>query len=178
MKIKKITKIGVLSACALILMWLEIPVLPWAPVLKYDPSGIPVLIGGFALGPLSGVAIVLIKDALFFLFSSSPWKVIGIPMDFCALAVMTYIAGKIYHKKKSRLNALLGLMTGGIAMAAVMYPVNLWIYPLFVKLFMPQAPLLSPTQLFITIIPFNLLKAFLNGFIVVLLYKKVSFWFK
>ena len=62
--IKYIAKIGVLSAVAAILMLFEFP-LWFAPgFYKLDLSETVILIGGFALGPVAGVLIELLKNLL------------------------------------------------------------------------------------------------------------------
>ncbi len=66
-----ITKVGVLSAVAVILYYLEFPILPAFPWLMIDFSEIPVLLGGFALGPVAGVLIELIKNILHFIFKGA-----------------------------------------------------------------------------------------------------------
>ena len=61
---KEITTIGMLGAIATILMLFEIP-LPFAPPFyEIDFSEVPVLIGAFAMGPVAGVLIELVKVLL------------------------------------------------------------------------------------------------------------------
>src|SRR4030042_629409 len=51
-------RVGVLSAVAFLLMLLEFN-FPFFPAfLQYDPSEVPALIGGFAMGPAAGFAVV------------------------------------------------------------------------------------------------------------------------
>ena len=60
-KIRTMAQIGMLSAIATVLMLFEIP-LPFAPSFyEIDFSEVPILIGSFAMGPLAGAAIELIK---------------------------------------------------------------------------------------------------------------------
>ena len=59
-----IVKVAMLSAVAAILMFLEIPLPFVPPFLRLDFSDIPALLAGFALGPLAGVAVLLIKNAV------------------------------------------------------------------------------------------------------------------
>ena len=59
---RTIAQIGMLGAVALVLMLFEIP-LPFAPSFyKIDFSEVPVLIGSFAMGPVAGVLIELVKN--------------------------------------------------------------------------------------------------------------------
>ena len=57
-------QVAMLGAAAVVLMFFDIP-LPFAPSFyKIDLSEVPVLIGAFAMGPLAGAAIELIKILL------------------------------------------------------------------------------------------------------------------
>ena len=62
MSTRKITSLAILSALAVIFMFLEtaLPFMP--PFLKLDISEIPVLLGAFAFGPGSAIIIELIKN--------------------------------------------------------------------------------------------------------------------
>ena len=60
-----IAQIGVLSAISAILMIVEIPLWFAPSFYKIDLSELPVLIGSFAMGPLAGVMIELIKVLLY-----------------------------------------------------------------------------------------------------------------
>ena len=53
-KAKFIAKVGVLSALASAIMFIETPLPFMPPFLKLDLSEIIVLLGAFALGPLAG----------------------------------------------------------------------------------------------------------------------------
>ena len=61
-KSKFIAKVGVLSALASAIMFIEAPLPFMPPFLKLDLSEIVVLLGAFALGPLAGVTIELVKN--------------------------------------------------------------------------------------------------------------------
>lgn len=64
-------KVSILSALSFLIMLLEFP-LPLLPAfLKIDLSEIPVLLGTFALGPLAGLAIELVKNLLHLTISST-----------------------------------------------------------------------------------------------------------
>ena len=58
---KLIARVGVLGAIAALLFLIPgIPIVP--PIYKLDFSTVPVLLGGFSLGPVPGLLILLIKD--------------------------------------------------------------------------------------------------------------------
>lgn len=60
-KVRRMAQIGMLSAIAVVLMLFEVP-LPFAPAFyEIDFSEVPVLVGCFAMGPMAGAAIELVK---------------------------------------------------------------------------------------------------------------------
>ena len=59
--IRKIAVVAVLSAMAGVLMVLEIPLPFLPPFYKLDFGELPALMGGFALGPVAGVAVEALK---------------------------------------------------------------------------------------------------------------------
>ena len=62
--ISEITKISILGTISVLLMFIKVP-LPFAPTfMEMDIAELPALIGGFAMGPLSGFLIVCIKILL------------------------------------------------------------------------------------------------------------------
>ena len=78
----KMIKISLLSALALILMYLDFPVIPIFPWLKIDFSDVPALLGAFGFGPLSGVLIELIKNILVILIKGSSTGLVGEVANF------------------------------------------------------------------------------------------------
>ena len=61
-KTSKITYTAIFAAIATVLMYFEFPIPFLAPSFyQLDFSEIPVLIGSFAMGPLAGVVIELVK---------------------------------------------------------------------------------------------------------------------
>ena len=65
-KTNKMIKISLLSAIAVILMYVDVPVIPPFPWLRMDLSDVPALIGAFGFGPIAGVIIELFKNILYF----------------------------------------------------------------------------------------------------------------
>ena len=61
---KTIAKVGILSAIAYVLMFISVPLPIFPSFLKIDLSDIPAIFGGMSLGPIAGIAIVIIKNFL------------------------------------------------------------------------------------------------------------------
>ena len=65
MNVRTMAQIGMLGAVAMVLMFFEIPLWFAPPFYKIDLSELPVLIGCFAMGPVAGVLIELVKILLY-----------------------------------------------------------------------------------------------------------------
>ena len=100
--------------------------------------------------------------------AASGWY--GILMHVIATGTYVLVAGNIYKANKTKKQAILALVCGTLAMAAVMIPANLFITPIFMGAPRAAVAAMLPTA----IIPFNLLKAGINSVVTFLLYKRVS----
>ncbi|MBR2278892.1 MAG: ECF transporter S component [Eubacterium sp.] len=172
---------GMLTAAAVVLQYLEIPI-PFIPsFIKLDFSDLPELIGAFAYGPLAGVVIALVKNIIHLAVSQSGY--IGELSNFILGAVFAGVAGLIYKKYRTMKGALVGGIVGALAMAAISFPSNLYIvYPFYYN-FMPKEVVLEAYQaivpsmksieqsLLIFNIPFTFIKGILCVVISMLIYK-------
>ena len=116
------TRIAILAAAASILFLLEIPVVAFY---KLDLSNIPVLLGAFSMGTVPGLIILGLKSAIGLLHSSSAG--VGELADFIMGAALLIPASMIYHRHKTRKNALIGMLVGTICTAVVGVLVNKFI---------------------------------------------------
>ena len=191
-KIRMMAQIGMLSAIAVVLMLFEIP-LPFAPSFyEIDFSEVPVLIGSFAMGPLAGAAIELVKILLNFAINGTTTAGVGELANFLIGCAMVVPAALIYKKKHTRTGAIVGMVTGTLFMAFVGCFLNAFVLlPTYAKAFgMPIDALVGmgtavnshitslTTFVIFAVAPFNLLKGFLVSLIVFLIYKKISPIFK
>lgn len=171
-KLQLMTKIGILSAMSFILMYFEFPIPFLFPdFLKIDFADIPALLGAFAMGPVAGVAIELIKNMLNFIMKSTTGGV-GELANFITGAALVFPAGYFYRKSKTKKSALMGLMVGTIAMSLVMSFAN---YFILIPFYFKVAPSQEYLPMILTgILPFNLFKGVLISILTLLMYKKVS----
>lgn len=180
----KLTMTAMLSAIAFVLMFLEfsVPIMP--PFIKMDLSDLPELIGAFAMGPVSGVAICLIKNLLHLFISTTGG--VGELSNFILGACFVFPAGMIYRKWKGKKSAILGASLGSLLMAAVSIISNYYIvYPFYYN-FMAEDAILSAYQaifpgvesilqcLVVFNTPFTLVKGLISVGITVLIYKHIS----
>ncbi len=172
-------KISLLSSLSTVLMLaVQVPLFPSAPFLTYDLSEVPALVAGFALGPVPGMAVVVLKNLLFLVQRPQPSELVGIPMNLAAGMTMVGVSSGFYWKRKTRLRAMLGLALGAVTMAAVMVPINLMALPLFAWLFGGVAKSDLVAFVLVIVTPFNLVKGALSGVLTFLVYKRISAFLK
>ena len=175
---------GVLTAVAVILQLLEIPVRFMPTFIKFDFSDLPAILGAFSMGPVCGILIEFLKNLIHVLFSGSFG--VGELSNFMLGAVFAGVAGFIYKFRKTKKTAIAASVAGAAAMALISLPSNFFIvYPVYYN-FMPEETILAAYQAIIpsmksvlqSLICFNLPFTFLKGMIDVvvcfLIYKPLS----
>ena len=140
----KLTMTAMLSAIAFILMFLEfsVPVMP--SFIKMDLSELPALVGAFAMGPVSGMLICLIKNLLHLFMTTTGG--VGELSNFILGASFVVPAGLVYRKWKGRKSAVAGAVAGAVLMAVISIFSNYFIvYPVYYN-FMPKEAILAAYQ--------------------------------
>ncbi len=171
---RKITGMAILSALAIVLLYipgLKFPIFPMAPFLEYDACDIPIMFATFSYGPISGLIVTFIVSVIQGLTISSQSGFYGILMHIIATGSFTLSAGFLFaflkHKKFNQIASLaISMVVGSICWLVVMIFANMAITPLFMKVpFSELMKIMLPA-----IIPFNLIKASVNGTIGAILY--------
>lgn len=182
--LRTITVTGILSALGAVLMVLEFPV-PFMPsFVKFDFSELPALLAAFSMGPISGVAVCLVKNLIHLPFSSTGG--VGELCNFLLGVCFVLPAGVLYRVRKNRRAALIGSIGGAAAMALCSLPLNYFVsYPVYTK-FLPLDAIIGMYQellpgvngllqcLLIFNLPFTLLKGLADTLLVFLIYKRLS----
>lgn len=110
--VRMLTMTAVLSAIAFVLAFFEFPV-PLSPTFaRMDLSDLPALIGAFAYGPVSGILIEFVKNALQLLTSSTGG--IGELANFIMGSSFVVTAGLIYKFHKTKKTAMLACLIASI----------------------------------------------------------------
>lgn len=185
-----ITVTAMLSAIAVILMFLDFPV-PFMPsFIEMDISELPALIGSFAMGPGCGVLICLIKNLLHLTISSTGG--IGELSNFVLGTLFVLPAGLIYKHKKNKKNAVIGSVVGAAPMAVGSVFSNYFVmYPFYYN-FMPEDTIIAAYNAILQVVspnaeitsilpcligfnmPFTFIKGMLSVAITLLVYKHIS----
>ena len=150
LNIRTITMTALLSAMAYVLAFVEFPV-PLSPSFaKMDLSDFPALIGAFAFGPISGLLIELVKNALQLMTTST--RGIGEIANFLMGASYVVAAGVLYKHRKTKKTALLACVAASFVMGAAAALANYFILlPLF-ETFMPLNQLIASFGAFLPFI--------------------------
>ncbi len=183
--VRNLTVTAMLSAVAAVIMLLQIK-LPFMPsFISFDVSDLPPLLASFALGPVYGVAVCLLKNVLH-AFSSSTGGV-GELSNFIISSAFVFTAGMIYKHKKTRGGAMLSALLGSAVSAVVCVFSNYYlIYPLFgligfgadkilgmYQLILPQVSSMWQALLIFNL-PFTFVKGLCCALIAFAIYKPLS----
>lgn len=189
----RIAMIALFSALAAVLYIFNFP-LPFAfpGFLEFRFSDIPVLIGTFALGPVSGCIIVVMMVLLKLVFVSTSTFFVGDVADILVGFALVIPAGIIYGKIRTFKGALTGIVAGSLISTALAIFLNRFLLvPAYIQLMFhgswaPILGMMTPlfpncTQenfyqiyLWVSVLPFNLLRCLVAAIATLLVYKHIS----
>lgn len=186
-KLRKLVQIAMLGAVAAVLMIFEFPLPIAPPFYKLDLSELPVLIGAFAMGPLAGMAIELVKILLNLVMDGSTTMFVGELANFVMGCALIVPAGIIYRMRKDKKHAMIGMGVGVILMTVTSVLMNAYVMlPLYSKAFMPLDTIIAAgskiypavtnllTFCVLIVAPFNLIKGVVISIITAVIYKYIS----
>jgi len=185
---RKMVIIAMMSAIAIVIYYLDFPVPLMPSFIKLDLSNVISLITAFALGPVEGVIVCLIKNAVHLVIKGMGTTMgIGDIFDFVTSAIFALTAGLIYMKNKTKKGAVIACAVGTIVFAAISLPLNYFIvYPIYFKAFGGEAAILGMyrelmpsvknifSALCIFNLPFTLVKGIVCAAVTILIYKPLS----
>ncbi len=177
-----LTFAALMTALAIVLSYFpEIPLAFFAPWLKLDFSFTPLLLLGFSVGPGMMVVALLVTNLVHILGGTTggPGELANMIMGLAFLLPPTLM----YHKNKSRKNALIGMLIGTVMMVIAGVIANRYILlPVFFKgnleEEMAKRGMSLNGYLLGAVVPFNLIKGVINSLMVFGLYKRLSILMK
>ena len=164
---KQLVTMALMCAVSALLMFLQIPIIPAATFLTYDPSLVPAMVAGFAYGPGSGIAVGVLAVVIHAL-TTGDW--VGALMNIVATVCYILPAALVYRKLHTYRGAIIGLVLGVVLATAASIVSNLTIGVWF---WYGSADAILPLML-PAVIPFNLVKTVLNSVLTLVVYKVVS----
>lgn len=186
---RRVSIIGICSAIAVVLHVLDFPLLFLAPdFYKLDFSELPVLLGGFFLGPSAAVAIEGIKVLLKLLLKGTSTAFVGDFANFFVGCCLVLPATVWYHLHKNKKGAIVGLVIGTLTMTVIGTAFNaVYLLPKFAQLYgIPMDVLIGMgtkihgsihcvfSFVALCVAPLNLIKGALVSLLTMLLYKRVA----
>lgn len=164
---RKLVILALFTALALILSFIEAPIFPAAPFLKYDPSNVIAALAACGFGPVAGLIVGIVSAAIHGLIMGDPW---GSCMTIIALAFWIVPIALIYRVKSTPAGMLGALVVGSILSLAATIGGNLLITPIYTGTDMATvAAMIVPILL-----PFNALKIVINDVLLFALIKPVQ----
>jgi riboflavin transporter FmnP len=174
-KTKKIVAVAMFSALAFVTAMLCGYFPKVAGFLSLDFKDAIIVICALIFGPFAALPIAVLVPLLEMLtISITGWY--GLVMNILSSATFVLTTGVIYKYKRSFYGAIAALAAGVFSVAAVMMIANLLITPLYLTYVVGVPSTMSDVAAMLPgiLLPFNFIKALLNGAIVLLLYKPVS----
>ena len=189
---RSVSFVAMFGAIAAVLMLFEIPLFFAPPFYEIDLSEIPVLICGFYLGPTAGVCCELLKILLKLLMKGTSTAFVGDFANFFVGCALVLPATILYHIRKSKKSAVVGLCVGTAVMTFFGSAFNaIYLLPKFSQLYgLPLDAIIQmgtevnsaitsvSTLVLFAVVPFNILKGILVSAITLILYKRVERLFR
>jgi len=167
---KTLVTMALFSAVGVLLSYIEIPVFAPAPYLKFDPSFITAMIGGFLYGPVAGIVIGLVQNIIHGVFSTGG-GFFGALMNCAIVVAYVWPASMIYKHRRTFGTAIVALVAGIVCGVAVALLMNIWVTPLYTTGVSTQAVIVLIVPV---LLPFNLIKMGIDSVLTLLVYKPIS----
>lgn len=184
---KNVVLMGMFGALAGVLMVFEIP-LPFIAPSFYglDLSEVPILVGTFALGPVAGAVMEMVKILVKLVIKPTSTGFVGEFANLMLGCSLILPAGVIYRFNKTKKGAVTGMVVGTAVMAVVGVVLNALVMIPFYSNLMPLDniikagaainPAISNVWTFAVICvgPFNIIKGVVVSLVTALVYKRIS----
>ena len=187
-QVRMIAFVGLMGAVSTVLMLLRFPLPFLPPFLSFDLSGVMEIMGGYMFGPVGAFFVILVKILLQLIIQGSlsfgTGEIQGLMLS-CAY-VMPAIA--IYHWKKSKKTAIIGMAVSTVAVSVTAVFTNLYmIIPFYAQLagmtmddIVSMCTAVNPamkdavSMVLLGIVPFNLIKYGATSVVTFFVYKRLS----
>lgn len=164
---RQLVVMALMCAISVLLTFVEVPLFPAAPWLKYDPSFVPAMVCGFAFGAGPGLAVGIVAIALHCLMDGNVW---GNLMNVIVILGYVIPSAMIYRRIHTIGGAVVGLVVSFAAALILAIVGNLLITPIYAGVDVDAVmAMIVPILL-----PFNAIKAGLNAVFTLVVYKSIS----
>ena len=186
---RRVSIIGICAAIATVLHMLDFPLLFLAPEFyKLDFSELPVMLCGFYLGPSATVICEAVKILLKLLLKGTSTAFVGDFANFAVGCSLVLPATVIYHLRKSKRSAIVGLAVGTVILTIFGSAFNaIYLLPKFSQLYGLELSAIIAmgskinagiqditTFVMLAVAPLNLIKGAAVSVLTMLLYKRIA----
>jgi len=186
--LRRLTMAAMMGAVAFVLIFINFGVPFLSPVAEFDLSALPELIGGFILGPVGAVMIIVVKLGLKLAIQGTESMFTGEIQNFLLSVAYVLPAVLFYRRHRTKKGAAIGLAIGALVSVIAAVFTNLCIiFPFYIKLygmnwdgvvamFSAVNPWIKdiPTMVAFSVIPFNLISRTITAVLAFVTYKKLS----
>ena len=186
--LRRMTLSAMMGAIAFVLIFVNFGVPFLSPVAEFDLSALPELIGGFILGPVGAVMIIVVKLGLKLAIQGTESMYTGEIQNFLLSVAYVLPAVLYYRRHRTKKGAAVGLAIGAVTSVVVAIFTNLYIiFPFYIKLygmdwdgivamFSAVNPWIKdiPTMVAFSVVPFNLISRTITAVLAFVTYKKLS----
>ena len=187
-RVKRLTTAAMMGAIAFVLLSVNFPIPVLSPFAEIDMAALPELIGGFVLGPIGALEIIVVKVVLKTLIVGTESMYTGELQNFLLSVAFVLPAVIYYRKDHTKRGAIIGLIIGSLCKVVVGIFTNLYIiFPFYISLYgmdwqgivdicSKANPWIKdvPTMVAFSIVPFNIVATAISSVITMLVYKKIS----
>ncbi len=166
-----LTKVALLSAMAVVLLYVEFPLLPATPWLKLNVSDVPCLLATFMFGPITGTVVNGVKVGVCLLLRGTSTGFVGDLSNLISGTVYAVVAGLIYMIWRNKKGAVVALTVSSALFCGVMWLCNQ--YMLLPFFGMDGDPAEMTVLLWWTLL-FNVIKTLLTALLTFVIYKPLS----
>lgn len=187
-RIRHMALVAIFGAVAFVLMFFSFNIPFLSPFAEIDLSATMELMGGFLLGPLGGLEVIIVKLLLKIIFKGSSSMFTGEIQNLLLEIAFVIPAAIFYKHHKTKKGAILGMVIGGsISVVTAIFTNIFIILPFYMELygmdweaiysmFSSVNPMISniPTIIVFSIVPFNIISRVITSLITLVLYKRIS----
>ena len=186
--VQRLTIAAIMGTISFILIYLSFSVPILSPFAELDLSALPELIGGFILGPVGAVEIIVIKIVLKLVFDGTTSAFTG-ELQNLILSLAYVLPAVIYYQKhKTKKGAIIGILIGSVLSIIKSIFTNIYlIFPAFMYLYGMNWDIIIetcskvnpyikdiPTFVIFSVVPFNIISRTITSVITFLVYKRLS----
>lgn len=185
---QRLTIAAIMGTLSFLFMFLAFSIPILSPFAELDISALPELIGGFILGPVGAVEIIVMKVLLKLVFEGTSSAFTG-EIQNLILSIAYVLPAVIYYQKhKTKKGAVIGILIGSILSVIISIFTNVYlIFPAFIYLYGMNWDIIIetcsklnpyikdlPTFVIFSVVPFNIISRTITSVMALLVYKRIS----